>query len=129
MTTPTKEIQRLDKFLRIYGSGIGTLTRIVGTTNQSTFSVDVLAHVRNYTADELTVMIIQGDSRVIISSTQIVTAQWPGAQITPPTPDNDVRVPRRGDKFEWQGKTRNIESSEPFYLDNVLVKIMMQVRG
>lgn len=129
MTTPTKEIQRLDKFLKSYGSGIGSLTRVVGTTNQSTFSVDVLAHVRNYNPNELDEMIIQGDSRVIISSTEIVTAQWPGAQATPPTPENDVRVPRRGDKFVWQGRPRNVESSEPIYLEGQLVKIVMQVRG
>ncbi len=129
MTTATKEIQRLDKFLRMYKSGVGQLVYVIGTTNQSRYSVDVPAHVRNYTAQELTDTIIQGDSLVIISSTQINAVQWPGSQPTPPVPGNDVRVPRRGYKFIWEGTDRNVESCEPFYFEGQLVRLEMQVRG
>ena len=131
MTTPTKERMRLDKFLRIYGSGVGQLVRAVGTTNQSKYSVDVRAHVRLYIPEEITrdEMIIQGDSKVIISSTEIIESQWPGAQPTPPTPENDVRVPRANDKFVWQGRTKNVQTAEAFYFDGELVKIILQVRG
>jgi len=129
MTTATKEKQRIDKFLRSWGSGIGQLVRIVGTTNQVSYSVDVKAHVRDYLPNELTSTIIQGDSKVIISAREIVETGWPGSQPTPPVPGNDVRVPRRGDKFVWMGKQRNVEVPDPFYFDGELIKIEMQVRG
>ncbi len=129
MTTATKERLRLDKFLQGYGSGMGTLTRIVGTTNQSPFSVDVRVHFRDYTPQELTSTIIQGDSNVILGFTEIDTEQWPGAQTTPPTPGSDIRVPRRGDKFTWQGRQKNVEAADAIYFDGVGIRINMQVRG
>ncbi len=129
MTTATKERLRLDKFLQGYGSGIGTLTRIVGTTNQSPFNVDVRAHVREYKPEELTETIIQGDSIVIFGFTEIDTAQWPGPQTLPVVPGRDIRVPRRNDKFLWNGNQKNVEDAEAIYFDGVGVRINMQVRG
>lgn len=133
MTTATKERLRLDKFLQSYGSGIGTLTRTVGTgVNQSSYSVDVRCHVRDYNPDELTGDIIQGDSHVIISSTEIIGAQWPGSQPTPPTPNNDVRVARRGDKFSFPigTKAKNIEEGNGgIYFDDELIRIEFRMRG
>lgn len=130
MTTPTKEIQRLDRFLRIgrYGSGWGTLTRIIGTTNQSRYAVRVRYHMRGYRPQELNEQIIQGDSRVILSPTQINQMQWPGGQ--PQTPLNDIRIPKRNDKFTPElGREHNVEDAEGLYLDGVLVKLWVQVRG
>jgi hypothetical protein len=128
MTTASLEKQRINRFLRIYGSGTGTLVRTVGTTNQSTYSVDVRAHVRLFLVNELNEMIVQGDSKVIMSASEIVASQWPGAQVQP-VPDIDIRVPRRNDGFIWKGKRRNVEAAEPIYFDDQLVRIQLQVRG
>lgn len=124
---------RLDKFLQAYRSGIGTLTRVVGSTHQSSFSVDVPAHVRDYTPEEISgTEIIQGDRHVIVSPTEIIANQWPGPIITPPTPKNDPRVPVRGDKFGldvWQGAISNVEEGQGIYLDDELVRIEFRIRG
>lgn len=132
MTTAAKERARLDKFLRSYGSGTGTLTRIVGTgNNQSSYSVDVRAHVRDYLPQELTGTIIQGDSHVIISFTEIIDAEWPGSQPTPPVPGNDIRVVRRGDKFTFPlgGRARNVEEGQGIYFDNEPIRGEFRIRG
>jgi hypothetical protein len=124
MTTATKERIRLDKFLRSYGSGMGILTRIVGVGhNQSSYSVSVRAHVHDYTPDELAGDIIQGDSHVIISST--------GSQPTPPTPEDDLRVARRGDKFAFpvNNRQRNVEEGQGIYFDDQLIRIEFRIRG
>jgi hypothetical protein len=132
MTTATKERIRLDKFLRSYGSGMGILTRIVGVGhNQSSYSVSVRAHVHDYTPDELTEQIIQGDSHVIISSTEIIAAQWPGSQPTPPVLEDDLRVARRGDKFVFpvNNRQRNVEEGQGIYFDDQLIRIEFRIRG
>ena len=131
MTTATLEKQRIARFLRVYGSGVGTLVRVVGTTNQSTYSVDVRAHVRLYLPEEITTdgNIIQGDSKVIIGFDEINAVQWPGASPTPSVPGSDPRVARNGDKFIWKGKTRNIQTADPFYFDDIGIKQHLQVRG
>jgi hypothetical protein len=132
MTTPAMERIRLDRFLRTYGSGFATLTRVVGSTNQSFYSVRLRCHIRDYTPEELNELIIQGDSHVIISATEIITAQWPGSQPTLPVPGNDIRIPRRNDKFtlESSGRKTNVENSNGgIYLLDELIRIEMQVRG
>jgi hypothetical protein len=129
VTTASLEKQRIARFLRIYGSGTGQLVRVVGTTNQSTYSVNVRAHVRLYLPEELTVdgNIIQGDSKVIIGFDEIDAAQWPG--MVSPTPGSDPRVARNGDRFIWKGKSRTVLVSDPFYFDDVGIKQQIQVRG
>jgi hypothetical protein len=128
MTTALKERMRLDKFLRAYGSGIGRLVRVVGTTNQSSYSVDVRAHVRQYLPEELTrdESLMQGDSKVIISFTEIMESQWPGA--VPPVSEESLPI-RVGDKFIWRGRTKNIQLPEHFILLGEGVRIQLQVRG
>lgn len=130
MTTPTKEIQRLDRFLKVtkYGTGWGDLTRIIGTTNQSRYTVRVRYHMRGYKPEELNEQIIQGDSLVIMSPTQINQIQWPGGQLQVPT--NDIRIPKRNDKFTPSlNREHNVQDAEGLYMDGVLVKLRVQVRG
>ena len=124
MTTPTKEISRLDRFLRTYGSGVGNLQRITGTPpSQVTFTIALPSHVRKYDPKELTPSIIQGDSRVIISPTLLTSNNWPGDT-------SSEGFIHRGDKWIWlDGKTYNVEAAEHIRLDSTLVKIIMQVRG
>jgi hypothetical protein len=118
------EIQELDRSLAADGEDF-TLRRVTGTTSQTNTDVTCRGLVRAYTPEELTPTVIQGDSRIILSPTQIEAASWPGVSAGA----LDARVPRRGDKALVQGRVRNIEAAAPIYLDGILVRIELQVRG
>lgn len=129
MTEAEQAVADLDATLAADGEDI-KLQRITGTTNQATFSVNCRAFIRGYTPNELVGGIIQGDSRVIISPTEIIRKQWPGPQVvTSPAPTSDKRVPRKNDKAIIAGKVRNVEAASPIYMGGELVRIEIQVRG
>lgn len=119
----------LDAMLRSDGQQV-TLRRIVGTTNQTAVDCQCWAFVRGYKANELVGAIIQGDSAVILSATDIIEAQWPGGQpVTSPPNGLDVRVPRAGDYIVSAGRVRRIEAADPVYVDGELHRLNVQVRG
>lgn len=120
----------LDQELAAEGSD-AVLARITGTTNQARFEAVVRAYAAGYMPRELGDQIIQGDTKVTISPTDIERTGWPGAQVaTPPgTPISDARVPRKGDKITIQGRERNIEAATPWYVNGELVRIDLQTRG
>jgi hypothetical protein len=123
------EIAQLDSALADAGEDF-VLRRVNGVTNQTNVDVTCRGFIRAFGTDELTTNIIQGDTKIIFSPTQIIAAAWPGGP--PPTgaaAAQDPRVPRRGDKAIVQGRVMNIQDSSPIYIDNVLVRIELQVRG
>lgn len=123
------EIAELDRSLAVDGEDF-VLRRVVGTNSPVNTDVTCRGVVRGYQPQELTTNIIQGDAKIILSPTQIIATSWPGG--APATGANaalDHRVPRRGDKAVVQGKVLNIEAAAPIYLDNVLVRIELQIRG
>ena len=129
MTIAQREVAELDKSLAVDGEDF-ILRRVIGATHQTNIDVLCRGFVRRYRAQELTTVIIQGDSNIIMSPTQIIAAQWPGG--TPVTASDaalDHRVPRKNDKVVLQGKVRNIETAEPIYIANELVRLELQVRG
>lgn len=130
MTHAQQEVIELDKSLVVDGEDI-VLRRIVGSVNQTNVDVVCRAFVRRYQAKELIPgSIIQGDSHIIMSPTQIIAAQWPGGEpVVASDAALDRRVPRKGDKVIVQGKPRNIETAEPIYIDTDLVRLELSVRG
>jgi hypothetical protein len=129
MSVAQFEVSQLDRSLAVDGEDF-VLRRVVGNTNQANVDVVCRGFIRGYMPEELTTTIIQGDSKIIMSPTQIIAAQWPGG--LPVISSNaalDPRVPRRNDKTIVQGKPRNIEAASPIYLANELVRIELQVRG
>lgn len=119
----------LDAMLRSDGQQV-TLRRIVGTTNQTAVDCQCWAFVRGYKANELAGAIIQGDSAVILSATDIIEAQWPGGQpVTSPPPETDPRVPRATDRVIIEGRSRAIISADPIYVGGELHRVNLQVRG
>ncbi len=129
VASAAEEIAKLDRSLAKRGEDV-ILQRTTGTTNQATSSVKCRAFVRNYTAQELIAGIIQGESHVIISSTQIIAARWPGGVVaTTPPATSDPRVPRTNDKVVVAGKVRNVQSATPIYIDGELVRIDVEVLG
>lgn len=124
-----RHVEALDRSLARSGEDI-ILRRTVGTTNQINIDVGCRAKVRGYQPQELVGSIIQGDSLVIISPTQIERAQWPGGRPIKSTPDlTDPRVPRNSDAVIIAGRQRSVQAATPFYVDGELVRIEMQVRG
>ena len=103
--------------LKQFGRQI-TLRRqtLIPGSAQVPLDVAVYAVTRNYTAKELIGSIIQGDTEVTFTNSEIATAQWPGP-------------PKNGDKVVIDGKMRNIESVEPKYLGTVILVYICQVRG
>jgi hypothetical protein len=122
----TPEIAALDRAIARAGETV-TLRRITGTSPQTFFDVVLSAVCRGYKPVELIGAIVQGDSLVILSPTDIDRVQWPGGQ-TPAT-IGDVRVPKVNDKVIQQGKPRNVQAANPVYVRGELVRIELQVRG
>jgi len=117
--TPASAITSLDKQLAKHGQ-TATLRRWTGSGSART-PVDVTVRVRaqDYRVEELVGGIEQGDTRVVLSPTQIVAAGWPGPQ----------GWPRNGDAIIIAGREREIVSAPPQVIDDVVVRIDMVVRG
>lgn len=129
MSVAQFEVSQLDRSLAVDGEDF-VLRRVIGTTNLANIDVVCRGCIRGYLPHELTTSIIQGDTKIIMSPTQIIAAQWPGG--LPVISSNaalDHRVPRKNDKVVVQGKPRNIEAASPIYLANELVRIELQTRG
>ena len=127
--TPEAALSALDRALSRTGEAV-TLTRLTLGPNslQIPVSVVVNARVRGYAVREIIPGsgIVEGDSEVIISPTQINAAQWPGGQVGP---TGDPRVPRKGDHMVIAGKTRSVEGCAPIYLAGELVRLTLHVKG
>lgn len=86
------------------------------------------AFVLAYTPQEMIegTGIQQGDSLVTISPTCLVGWPTAGSGIGP---TGDTRIPRRDDRVTIAGWDRAVISAEPRYVDGILVRINLQVRG
>lgn len=112
--TPAAAIAALDRGLAAAGQDI-TLRRTTGT-QLIPLDVACRAVVRDYAPAELVGEIQQGDTRVILSPSEMTNAQWPWP-------------PRAGDFVVIAGRLRAVRAAPPFYVDNVLVRVELQVRG
>lgn len=101
--TPTQARASLDRSLAQAGQD-ATLQRLLGTSLVPV-GVTVRVNIQGYKPHEIIAGsgLQAGDSHVILSTTQINAAQWPGA--TPPSP-GDRRVPRNGDRLIASRKVR-----------------------
>lgn len=121
-------IAALDNALARNGEDV-TLMRPTGTTGTGP-SVTCRARVTAYRPEQLVGSLVQGDSQVIISPSQIDAARWPTSDSKwKDTTTGDQRVPRHGDVFIIQGRTRRVKSAAPFYIDGTLVRIEATVIG
>lgn len=114
-----RAIKALDRALGKVGQTV-TLQR-PGAGAVVVAEATVKAVIHNYAPAELVGGIIQGDSRVILSPTGIVAANWPSAGGDP--------VPRKGDRLSAAGRGRVVESATPFRVGDDLVRIELLVRG
>lgn len=108
--TPTQARSALDRYLERYGQP--------ATLQRGNSSVQVQAHVSDFTprdldgADGLQI----GDSKVVISTTQLNASEWAG-------------IPRKGDRLTVGGRTRTVlyGYAAP-YLAGELVRIELAIR-
>lgn len=127
--TPDDALSSLDRQLASSGEDV-ILQRLVGSANQVVIPGKVRAFVRNYEPRELVGSVIQGDSKVTVSPTDIENARWPGPRVVRAVPDaTDARIPRKDDRVVIAGKTRTVQAAAPIYLAGVLIRIDLQVRG
>lgn len=115
----------LDRQLARHGQDV-VLQRQIGL-NQAWIPVGVRAQVIGFQPHELIVGsgIQQGDSKVIISPTQIDDAQWPGGTVNP---IGDIRIPVKADRMVIGGRTRAVQAAAARYIAGELVRIEVQVR-
>jgi hypothetical protein len=71
--------------------------------------------VRGFKPDELIGGISQNDSKVILSPTGL--AGWPGG------------APKKDDWITIDGRVRSVMAAEPIKMNDVLVRIELQVKG
>lgn len=118
--TPTETISSLDAALAAGGQTV-VLIRLPNV------AVTCPAAVRGYQPQEFTTSITQQDSKVVLSPTQINAATWPGAQVSG---QPDIRIPskNRGDTCTINGNNRAVEAGVGIYVQDVLVRIELQVR-
>lgn len=122
-------VAALDEGLLVAGEDVELQRLTLGPGGvQIPFSVTCRATVRSYEPRELVGGIIQGDTRLVLSPTEIERAQWPGPGAVPASP-GDRRVPRKGDRVVIQGRARTVEAATPVYVAGVLVRLELQVRG
>ncbi|HZY67756.1 MAG TPA: hypothetical protein VFE52_04170 [Devosia sp.] len=112
--TPARAIAMLDRQIGRHGQTV-TLTRHV--SNGSPVTLTCRAFVRGYKPDELANGVIQGDSLVVISPTALEGTPF---GTTLPAPVN---------KLTTAGRQRNIAMVDPVYINDVLVRLSLQVRG
>ncbi len=97
------------------------LNRLAGPNGVIVFTAVVHAWIRLYKANELTPLIIQGDSQVTISAAELdASVGWPLG---------DAAMPRRGDQIIIQDKTRQVMAVEPLSPGGTSTRINLQCRG
>lgn len=106
--TPAEAIADLDAELRDSGQTV-TLRRGGANGNARAF-------VRGYRLEELVGGIVQGDREAVLSPTGL------------PVPFNSA-PPKRGDVVVIDGRAVSVESAELVRMDDVLVRLNLQVRG
>lgn len=111
--TPRAAIAMLDRQIKANGQS-AELRRFDDAGKKSAHPLRVF--LRGYVPNELGGGIDQGDSAVVISATD-----WGRLDVG--------TLPERLDQLHVGGRLRTIENVDPVYIDDVLVRINVQVRG
>ena len=127
MTEADLAIADLDAALAVDGECIEVWCET--GTQKIPFKVRCRVFVRGYVAQELIGGIVQSDSKVILSPTEIIRAGWPGPNSSATPTNQDRRVPRKGDAVVIAGRKRAVEAAGGIYLAGELVRIEMRILG
>lgn len=125
-------IAALDRALAAAGEDI-VLRRVVGTApNVVTADVTCRARVTASNADITPAGVVVTTYEIIISPTQIRSAQWPGGTLPKVAPfDRDQAIPRAmTDKILLRGQPPiAIVFVDPVFVDNVWVRANIKAKG
>lgn len=110
-----RHIAALDRKLAQVGEPV-LLRRPLGTSPQTFRDVTVKGLARGYAPNELVGGIIQGDSQVIVSPSEMIADGWPWP-------------PKINDKVVYAGRMRNVQAVQVVSIGVDPVRIEMQVRG
>ncbi len=127
--SPAQARAQLDRALQKNGQDC-ILQRLAGSP-QTTRSVTVRASVRDYAPHEIAdgSGLQAGDSRIVISTTQIDAAQWPDIVTLNKANAGDPRVPVHGDRLIVQGRTRIVQAGwEAPRIQGELIRIEATIR-
>lgn len=119
--TPRYARATLDNSLERYGQTV-TLQRIP-SPGAAPIEVSVRAHIVDFKPDELIGGngLQTGDSRVIVSATELEASGWPM--------QFESRIPRKGDRLVVAGRTRTVLFGWPApYINGELVRIELAIR-
>lgn len=123
MMSPADARASLDRYLARYGQVVTLIRLASGAQPSVSASVEVRAHVTDFKPQELDgAQGLQiGDSRVIMSTTEVNAADWPSA--------NESRIPRKGDRILVAGRTRTVLYgwAAP-YVSGELIRIELAIR-
>lgn len=119
------ERELLDDALQ-YGQKI-SLRRNYGANTRVQLN-DILAVVRSPTDEELLGGVNQTSSMVIMSPTPLIEAQWPGGEL-PSAFVAEPMLPRKGDQVVIRSRVREVGRVKPFYVEDELVRIELEVLG
>jgi hypothetical protein len=126
--TPQHARAALDRMLARYGE----LCQLQRTVSGAVRSVALRVSIQDYKPDELTGGngLMVGDSRAIISLTEINAADWPSAALIVSTTAGDPRIPIKGDKLILSnGRVRIVQAAWPApYIDGELIRIELTIR-
>lgn len=104
----SEAIARLDRRIARTGQTV-TLRR--GATTRT-----MRAFVRGFKVAELVGNVVQGDRLIVLSPTGLAEPFL-------------TATPKRGDEVLFEGRPASVQSSESVMLDDVLVRMNVQVRG
>lgn len=124
MTRAEQEIADLDSTLAQDGESV-VLRRVVHTTGTVEYDIDVTAFIQAVAMSELTQESTQSDYIVVLSPTEITATGWPYSAVT----GGDRRVPRKLDKIVRRSGTLTIQSADPIYMGDTLIRINAKARG
>lgn len=126
--TPDAARKSLDRMLARFGESC-QLQRKIGT---ETKSVTLRASIQDYKPDEVyaDAGLQVGDSKVIISTSEIDAAPWPSASIIVATTIGDPRIPIKGDRLALSnGRVRVVLAAWPApYIGGELIRIELTIR-
>jgi hypothetical protein len=90
--------------------------------------VELRASVRGLRSNELVGSATQAWSKVVISMTQILAADWPAGNTV--TPGHvDPRIPRPTDFLVVKGRERQVMFADPIAIDGTVVRVNLTVAG
>jgi hypothetical protein len=119
--TPVAARAALDRWLQ--QAGQDCVLQRIPTPGAAPVVVNVRAHIVDFKMDELLGGngLQSGDSRVILSATEVEADGWPALA--------ESRIPRKGDRLVVAGRTRTVLYgwAAP-YIDGELVRIELAIR-